>query len=90
MTAMIKTLRRDLADHQEVEKELAKRSHFCQKVIQKYKTQIKQLKTSIDEQNKKDTGVTPQQRDESDLLEYLNERIGNYEMRLKQTQTHLK
>lgn len=90
MTAMIKTLRRDLADHQEVEKELAKRSHFCQKVIQKYKTQIKQLKTSIDEQKKKDTGVTPQQRDESDLLEYLNERIGNYEMRLKQTQTHLK
>ena len=34
--------------------------------------------------------MTPKQRDESDLLEYLNERIGNYEQRLKQTQTHLK
>jgi chromosome segregation ATPase len=52
-------------------------------VIQKYKTQIKDLKIAIDDQKKKDTGVTPQQRDEADLLEYLNERIGSYEMRLK-------
>lgn len=37
MTGIISTLKRDLADHKEVEKELAKRSHFCQKVIKKYK-----------------------------------------------------
>lgn len=37
MTGIIKTLSRDLSDHQEVEKELAKRSHFCQQVIKKYK-----------------------------------------------------
>ena len=47
MENIIKNLKKDLADHQEVEKELAKRSHFCQKVIQKYKEQIKQLKEEI-------------------------------------------
>lgn len=37
MQQRIQTLQRDLADHREVEQELAKRSHFCQKVIKKYK-----------------------------------------------------
>lgn len=37
MKGIIHTLRKDLVDHKEVEKELAKRSHFCQKVIKKYK-----------------------------------------------------
>ena len=36
MTAEIKALQKDLKLHQEVEKELAKRSHFCHKVIEKY------------------------------------------------------
>ena len=40
MQQRIQTLTRDLADHREVEQELAKRSHFCQKVIKKYKEQI--------------------------------------------------
>lgn len=44
MTGIISTLTRDLADHKEVENELAKRSHFCQKVVKKYKDQIKELK----------------------------------------------
>ena len=33
MKGIIDNLKKDLADHKEVEKELAKRSHFCQKVI---------------------------------------------------------
>ena len=33
MATEIKSLRKDLKLHEEVEKELAKRSHFCQKVI---------------------------------------------------------
>ena len=33
MKGVISTLTKDLEDHKEVEKELAKRSHFCQKVI---------------------------------------------------------
>jgi hypothetical protein len=40
MQERIQTLNKDLADHREVEQELAKRSHFCQKVIKKYKDQI--------------------------------------------------
>lgn len=37
MQAQIDTLKRDIQIHKEVEKELAKRSHFCQKVIKKLK-----------------------------------------------------
>ena len=33
MKGLITNLSKDLEDHKEVEKELAKRSHFCQKVI---------------------------------------------------------
>ena len=40
----IKSLIKDKQVHQEVEKELAKRSHFCQKVIEKYKEQIADFK----------------------------------------------
>ena len=37
MKEKIETLNRDIQIHKEVEKELAKRSHFCQKVIKKLK-----------------------------------------------------
>ena len=94
MQSLIRNLNRDLSDHQEVERELAKRSHFCQKVIAKYKSQIKELQEQINEtkalRKKVLSGEQPQnQRDESDLLEYLNERIAAYEIRLKQTSKHL-
>ena len=48
MKSVITNLAKDLEDHKEVEKELAKRSHFCQKVIQKYKQQIVDLKAEIE------------------------------------------
>ena len=44
MDSEIKALQKDLRLHQEVEKELAKRSHFCNKVIKKYQEQLKTLK----------------------------------------------
>lgn len=47
MKTVITNLTKDLEDHKEVEKELAKRSHFCQKVIQKYKQQIEELNKEI-------------------------------------------
>lgn len=56
MQEQIETLNRDIAIHKEVEKELAKRSHFCQKVIKQLKAEIKEL------QDKQQDGVTPQQR----------------------------
>lgn len=43
MQAQITTLKRDIQIHKEVEKELAKRSHFCQKVIKRLKQQVKDL-----------------------------------------------
>lgn len=36
-------MKRDIEIHKEVEKELAKRSHFCQKVIKKLKQQVNEL-----------------------------------------------
>jgi len=53
MAGIITTLKKDLADHTEVEKELAKRSHFCQKVVKKYKDKIKDLKEEIVDLKKK-------------------------------------
>ena len=47
MGSEIRTLKKDLVVHEEVEKELAKRSHFCQKVIEKYKGQIKDDKEEL-------------------------------------------
>ena len=49
MKSVITNLQKDFADHKEVEKELAKRSHFCHKVVQKYKEQIQSLKREIEE-----------------------------------------
>ena len=43
MKSQIETLKRDIEIHKEVEKELAKRSHFCQKVIKRLRQQVKDL-----------------------------------------------
>lgn len=43
----MKRLRVELQEHREVEKELGKRSHFCNRVIKKYKDQIKVLEEEI-------------------------------------------
>ena len=43
MRSQIDKLKRDINIHKEVEKELAKRSHFCQKVIQRLKGQTEDL-----------------------------------------------
>jgi hypothetical protein len=48
MVSEMRTLKKDLVVHGEVEKELAKRSHFCQKVIDKYKVQIKEFKEELE------------------------------------------
>ena len=49
----MKLLKIELEEHSEVESELAKRSHFCQRVITKYKTQIKLLKDEQEEKKHK-------------------------------------
>ncbi len=49
MKAQIETLKRDIEIHKEVEKELAKRSHFCQKVIKRLRQQVKDLENEKQE-----------------------------------------
>lgn len=43
MKSQIETLKREIDIHKEVEKELAKRSHFCQKVIKRLRSEIKEF-----------------------------------------------
>ena len=48
----IQTLTRDVQIHQDVEKELAKRSHFSQKIIKRLKERIKELELAQSENGK--------------------------------------
>jgi len=48
MKQTIDKLNRDITIHKEVEKELAKRSHFCQKVIKRLKIENQELQDKID------------------------------------------
>ena len=43
MKSQIETYQREIEIHKEVEKELAKRSHFCQKVIKRLKQEVQDL-----------------------------------------------
>lgn len=82
MKQVITSLSKDLEDHKEVEKELAKRSHFCQKVIQKYKQQIEELQAEIadkDKLQKQETKRQVQDSEQQDLMNYLNTRIQQIE-----------
>lgn len=92
MKSVITNLTKDLEDHKEVEKELAKRSHFCQKVIQKYKQQITDLQNEISQADfrmKQESRRAAQDTDQQDLMNYLNSRISQIEQKLQMTQSHL-
>lgn len=43
MKEQVETFKRDIEIHKEVEKELAKRSQFCQQVIKRLKTEVQEL-----------------------------------------------
>lgn len=51
MKSQIETLQREIEIHKEVEKELAKRSHFCQKVIKRLKQDLKDAVEGKDSQS---------------------------------------
>ena len=48
MQTQIETLQRDITIHKEVESELAKRSHFCQKVIKRLRADVKELTDKLE------------------------------------------
>jgi len=84
MASEIKTLEKDLKLHQEVEKELAKRSHFCQKVIAKYKEAIKTLKETLaDPANASDQPPEGGGDNTDELTHFLQQRIADIEGKLK-------
>lgn len=90
-------IKRDIAIHKELETELAKRSHFCQKVIQKLKAQAEALeaeKASLPEVTGQRVGgdttegqVNAQGADE-EMINFLELKLENIEKQLKQTQAH--
>ena len=51
MKKQMKLLKIELEEHSEVEHELAKRSHFCQRVILKYKGQIQTMEEELDDKS---------------------------------------
>ncbi|CDW75280.1 UNKNOWN [Stylonychia lemnae] len=91
----IKNLIKDKQIHEEVEKELAKRSHFCQKVIEKYKEQIADLKAQIKDIqedkfsrfNKNNQGLNDlNSNDNQDLMNFLEKRISDIDGKLRLAQ----
>ena len=52
MQQQIETLKREVDIHKEVEKELAKRSHFCQKVIKRLRQELKEWEESSKSKDK--------------------------------------
>lgn len=103
MKTQIDTLKRDIQIHKEVEKELAKRSHFCQKVIKRLKQQVKDMETE-----KVESGIRPAvagmgashrrpgsqkysmdlsaNKANEDLINFLEQKIDEFEKKLDRTQ----
>ena len=57
MKSQIETYQREIEIHKEVEKELAKRSHFCQKVIKRLKQDINDIQSGKQEEGATGSGA---------------------------------
>ena len=94
MSEQIVSLRKDIEIHKQVENELAKRSHFCQKVIKKLKQKIKELADDIENAKKKTTTKTkPNQKtdkwdekNKEELISFLESKLEEIEKKLDNTQ----
>jgi len=94
MKAQIDTLKRDIEIHKEVEKELAKRSHFCQKVIKRLRLQVKDLESQNQDlfaHKKPEEGEQvrdhPSAKNNEDLINYLEHRLEEIEKKCVSTQS---
>ena len=100
MKTKIDTLMRDIQIHKEVEKELAKRSHFCTKVIKRLKQQVKEMEAEKAEgwRNQNDSNYgkpavagakksiqTNKQNEE--LINFLEHKLEEFENKLQRTQS---
>ena len=100
MKTQIDTMKRDIQIHKEVEKELAKRSHFCQKVIKRLKQQVKDLQSEKNEnrptimggqtQRKSNGGnasLVANNKANEDLINFLEHKLEEIEKKLQRTQS---
>ena len=85
MKVEIEKLQREIAVHKDIEKQLAKRSHFCQKVILKLKQRVSELETA-----KKLNGGDENQEILSDdkMINELEQKLEYIERQYKETQVH--
>lgn len=87
-------MQKDLKLHQEVEKELAKRSHFCHKVIQKYQDQVKNMTTQLEEirsgnGDESERAEAERNKDTQELAAFLEKRTAEIDGKLKAAQSDL-
>jgi hypothetical protein len=92
-------MKRDINIHKEVEKELAKRSHFCQKVIKRLKQQVKDLQSEkVETKPSQIMGGQTQRRSmngmpsmvannkaNEDLINFLEHKLEEIEKKLQRT-----
>lgn len=98
MSEQIVNLKKDIEIHKQVENELAKRSHFCQKVIKKLNSKIKELRESLVEAKKrrKNPNLSPSKqsklaeeakaKNNEELIHFLESKIDEIEKKLYTTQ----
>lgn len=95
MSEQIVSLRKDIEIHKQVENELAKRSHFCQKVIKKLQQKIKELNEDIANAKKNKTTKTTKTKQKDDkmdaknkeeLISFLEGKLEEIEKKLEHTQ----
>lgn len=91
MGEQIVSLRKDIEIHKQVENELAKRSHFCQKVIKKLNAKMKELKDQLAEAKSKKknpllankqlakSGEESKQKNNEELIQFLQSKIDEIE-----------
>jgi len=71
------TLKRDIEIHKQVESELAKRSHFCQKLIKRLNGKVKVLEEEASTKLSHSVieEIEPKQRYNEDLVHYLEQKL---------------
>ena len=88
MRTQIEKIKRDISIHKEVEKELAKRSHFCQKVIKKLKGNVEVLENhkssmpalAMNNENKSVNAYgLPKSNPDEEMINFLENKLENIE-----------
>ncbi|CAD8177752.1 unnamed protein product [Paramecium pentaurelia] len=73
LSEQVTSLKRDIEIHKQVEQELAKRSHFSQKLIKKLTAKIKELEDQQEQQQLEEQEQNPQQKEIPQEVEKMKE-----------------